>query len=45
MVAPYDPSYQNPNPALSLAAPSAQHLLGTTQSGQDAVPTGIRLTL
>ncbi|HUD78808.1 MAG TPA: ABC transporter permease [Streptosporangiaceae bacterium] len=48
MVAPYDPSYQNPNPALSLAAPSAQHLLGTTQSGQDVLSqllTGIRLTL
>ena len=48
MVAPYDPSFQNPNPALSLAAPSAQHLLGTTQSGQDVLSqllTGIRLTL
>lgn len=48
LVAPYDPSYQNPNPALSLKAPSAAHLLGTTQSGQDVlsqVLTGIRLTL
>jgi peptide/nickel transport system permease protein len=31
LVTPYDPSYQNPNPALSLQAPSAAHLLGTTQ--------------
>ncbi len=48
MVEPYDPSYQNPNPALSLAAPSAAHLLGTTQAGEDVlsqVLTGIRLTL
>jgi peptide/nickel transport system permease protein len=47
-VAPYDPSFQNPNPALSLAAPSAAHLLGTTQSGEDVLSqllTGIRLTL
>ncbi|HSR87260.1 MAG TPA: ABC transporter permease [Streptosporangiaceae bacterium] len=47
-VAPYDPSYQNPNQALSLAAPSAAHLLGTTQSGEDVLSqllTGIRLTL
>jgi peptide/nickel transport system permease protein len=45
---PYDPSYQNPNPNLSLAAPSAAHLLGTTQSGQDVLSqllVGIRLTL
>jgi peptide/nickel transport system permease protein len=48
MVAPYDPGYQNPSPALSLQAPSAAHLLGTTQSGQDVLSqllTGIRLTL
>jgi len=48
MVAPYDPGYQSPNPALSMAAPSAAHLLGTTQSGQDVLSqllTGIRLTL
>ncbi len=48
LVAPYNPSFQNPNPALSLAAPSAAHLLGTTQAGEDVlsqVLTGIRLTL
>jgi peptide/nickel transport system permease protein len=48
LVAPYNPSYQNPNPALSLNAPSAAHLLGTTQAGEDVlsqVLTGIRLTL
>ena len=37
MVAPYNPSFQNPNPALSLDAPSAAHLLGTTQSGEDVL--------
>jgi len=48
LVAPYAPGYQNPNPALSMNAPSAAHLLGTTQSGQDVlsqVLSGIRLTL
>src|ERR1700683_5153267 len=48
LVTPYDPSYQNPNPALSLQAPTAAHLLGTTQSGQDVFSqllVGIRLTL
>jgi peptide/nickel transport system permease protein len=48
MVTPYDPSYQNPSPSLSLQAPSAAHLLGTTQSGQDVLSqllVGIRLTL
>jgi peptide/nickel transport system permease protein len=48
MVAPYSPAYQNPSPALSMNAPSAAHLLGTTQSGQDVLSqllTGIRLTL
>ncbi len=48
LVAPYDPSYQNPNPALSLHAPDAAHLLGTTQAGEDVLSqllTGIRLTL
>jgi peptide/nickel transport system permease protein len=48
LVAPYDPSYQNPSPSASLNAPSAAHLLGTTQSGQDVLSqllTGIRLTL
>jgi peptide/nickel transport system permease protein len=47
-VTPYDPSYQNPSQALSLASPSAAHLLGTTQSGQDVFSqmfVGIRLTL
>ncbi len=48
LVAPYDPSYQNPDQSLSMAAPSAAHLLGTTQSGQDVLSqllSGIRLTL
>jgi peptide/nickel transport system permease protein len=47
-VAPYDPSFQNPSPSLSMQAPSAAHLLGTTQSGQDVLSqmlVGIRLTL
>ena len=48
LVTPYDPSYQNPSPSLSLQPPSAAHLLGTTQSGQDVLSqllVGIRLTL
>ncbi len=48
LVAPYNPSYQNPNPALSLHGPDAAHLLGTTQAGEDVLSqllTGIRLTL
>ena len=48
LVAPYDPSFQNPAPDLSLHAPYSAHLLGTTQSGQDVLSqllTGIRLTL
>lgn len=48
MVSPYDPSYQNPLPSLSLHAPDAAHLLGTTVSGQDVFSqllVGIRLTL
>ena len=48
LVTPYDPSYQNPSPGLSQAPPSAAHLLGTTQSGQDVLSqllVGIRLTL
>jgi peptide/nickel transport system permease protein len=48
MVTPYDPSFQNPSPALSLHPPGAGHLLGTTQSGQDVLSqllVGIRLTL
>jgi peptide/nickel transport system permease protein len=48
MVTPYDPSYQNPSPSLSLHAPYGAHLLGTTQSGQDVLSqllVGIRLTL
>jgi peptide/nickel transport system permease protein len=48
MVTPYDPSFQNPSPSLSLHGPDAAHLLGTTQSGQDVLSqllVGIRLTL
>jgi ABC-type dipeptide/oligopeptide/nickel transport system permease subunit len=48
LVSPYDPSYQNPSPDLSLHAPDGAHLLGTTQSGQDVLSqllVGIRLTL
>jgi peptide/nickel transport system permease protein len=48
LVAPYDPSYQNPSPSASLNGPTAAHLLGTTQSGQDVLSQllmGIRLTL
>jgi peptide/nickel transport system permease protein len=47
-VSPYDPSYQNPSPGAALQPPSAAHLLGTTQSGQDVLSqllVGIRLTL
>lgn len=48
MVEPYDPGFVNQNPAVSLNRPDAQHLLGTTQLGQDVLSqllTGIRLTL
>ena len=48
LLTPYDPGFQNPSPALSLHPPDAAHLLGTTQSGQDAFSqllVGIRLTL
>jgi peptide/nickel transport system permease protein len=48
LVAAYAPGYQNPSPGLSLKPPSAQYLLGTTQTGQDVLSqllTGIRLTL
>ena len=48
LVAPYDPSYSNPSPSASMNPPSAAHLLGTTQSGQDVLSQlleGIRLTL
>jgi peptide/nickel transport system permease protein len=48
LVTPYDPSYQNPSPSASMNAPSAAHLLGTTQTGQDVLSqllVGIRLTL
>ncbi len=48
LVTPYDPSFQNPSPNLSMQVPSAAHLLGTTQSGQDVLSqllVGIRLTL
>jgi peptide/nickel transport system permease protein len=47
-VSPYDPSYQNPSPGAALQPPSAAHLLGTTQTGQDVLSqllVGIRLTL
>jgi peptide/nickel transport system permease protein len=45
---PYDPSFQNTSLAAALQPPSAQHLLGTTQSGQDVLSqllVGIRSTL
>lgn len=48
MVEPYDPGFVSLDPARSLNHPSAQHLLGTTQTGQDVlsqVLTGIRLTM
>jgi peptide/nickel transport system permease protein len=48
LVAPYNPSFESPNPALSLHAPYAAHLLGTTQAGEDVLSqllTGVRLTL
>ncbi len=48
MVEPYEPGFVSLNPALSLNAPSGQHLFGTTQTGQDVlsqVLTGTRLTL
>jgi peptide/nickel transport system permease protein len=48
LVTPYNPSFQNPAPALSMHAPDAAHLLGTTQTGQDVLSqllVGIRLTL
>jgi peptide/nickel transport system permease protein len=47
-VTPYDPSYQNPAPSLSMHAPYGAHVLGTTQTGQDVLSqllVGIRLTL
>jgi peptide/nickel transport system permease protein len=48
LVTPYDPSYQNPSLNLSMHAPDAAHLLGTTSSGQDVLSqllVGIRLTM
>jgi peptide/nickel transport system permease protein len=48
LVTPYNPSFQNPAPALSMHAPDGAHLLGTTQTGQDVLSqllVGIRLTL
>ena len=48
LVSPYDPGFQNPAPGLSMHAPYAAHLLGTTQSGQDVLSQlleGTRLTL
>jgi peptide/nickel transport system permease protein len=47
-VAPYNPSYANPDPNLLMAHPSGQYLLGTTQTGQDVLSqllVGIRLTI
>src|SRR5215472_17741573 len=44
-VAPYDPGVTTP---LQAAPPSAAHLLGTTQTGQDVLSqflSGVRLTL
>jgi peptide/nickel transport system permease protein len=48
IVEPYDPAATSFNPAEALNHPSAQHLLGTTDTGQDLlsqVLTGIRLTM
>jgi peptide/nickel transport system permease protein len=48
LVTPYDPSFQNPSPGLSMHAPNATYLLGTTESGQDVLSqllVGIRLTM
>lgn len=48
LVTPFNPSYANPLPSLSLHAPDVAHLLGTTQSGQDVLSqllTGIGLTM
>jgi len=48
LVTPYDPSFQNPAPGLSMHPPDAAHLLGTTETGQDVLSqllVGIRLTL
>ena len=48
LVTPYNPSFQNPAPGLSMHAPDGAHLLGTTQTGQDVLSqllVGIRLTL
>jgi peptide/nickel transport system permease protein len=48
MFQPYDPGFAPPDATLSLNHPSAAHLLGTTQLGQDVLSqllTGIRLTI
>jgi len=48
MFQPYDPGFAPPDATLSLNHPSAKHLLGTTQLGQDVLSqllTGIRLTI
>jgi peptide/nickel transport system permease protein len=48
MVAPYDPSFQNPLPSLSMHPPNGSYLLGTTESGQDVLSqllAGIRMTM
>ncbi|HWG01448.1 MAG TPA: ABC transporter permease [Trebonia sp.] len=45
---PYDPSFQNTSASAALRGPSGQHLLGTTQNGQDVLSqllVGIRMTL
>jgi peptide/nickel transport system permease protein len=47
-LAPFDPGFSNPNPALASVSPNATYLLGTTNSGQDVLSqllTGIRLTM
>jgi peptide/nickel transport system permease protein len=47
-LAPYNPSLQNSALSLSLHAPDSQHLLGTTQTGQDVLSqllVGIRSTV
>ena len=48
MFQPYDPGFAPPDATKSLNHPSAAHLLGTTQLGQDVLSqllTGIRLTM
>jgi peptide/nickel transport system permease protein len=48
MVTPYNPSFQNPLPSLSMHSPNGSYLLGTTESGQDVLSqllVGIRITM